>query len=155
MTANEYRQYLQSVRQAAKDAQRARDALTLADHNLTRVSHAATDATHVSFGGVNYDATAGRIHRYQCARESATRRLHDSLETLRAFRSELSVAPLYDRECNALWLRHVHGASYAKIGKELSVSSATAFRYVRDAETVLAESLGVEPAEAMRAPTGG
>ncbi|MBR3313542.1 MAG: hypothetical protein IKG18_05320, partial [Atopobiaceae bacterium] len=75
---------------------------------------------------------------------SATRRLHDSLETLRAFRSELSVAPLYDRECNALWLRHVGGLSYAKIGKELSVSSATAFRYVRDAETVLAESLGVD-----------
>ena len=156
MNAIDFRLYLQSVRQAACDAQRARDALLAAEHALTRVSSASADGTHVSFGSVSYDRTLNRVESYESTRARQGTRLHDALAVLNRFRSELDESPLNDRACNALWLRIVSGLSYEQIGERLEVSAATAWRIVRDAEQVLGESLGVTDVPKRQAtPTGG
>lgn len=156
MTSRDFYQYLQSVRQAAHDAQRARDALLAAEHALTRVSSASTDGTHVSLGSVSYDRTLNRVESYESTRARQGTRLHECLAVLNRFRSELDESPLNDRACNALWLRFVNGLSFEQIGERLGVSASTAWRIARDAEQVLGESLGVSDApKRQAAPTGG
>lgn len=144
MTNAEYRQYLQSVRQSARDAEKARDRLRLAEDRETGLPPTMADGIRVSTGGVRRDAIAKRVYRAMRERAIAGAKLHDSLEELRCFRSELEASPLQRRACRALWCRHVCGMSYAAIGNEIGLSHATVWRLVRDAETVLAEHLGVQ-----------
>ena len=144
MTNREFREYLQSIAKAARDAQRARDRLRLAEDRETGLAPAMTGGSRVSTGGVRRDAIAGRVHRAIVERAVAGAKLHDSLEELRCFRSELEASPLQRRACRALWCRHVCGMSYAAIGEEIGLSHATCWRLVRDAEQVLAEHMGVD-----------
>lgn len=156
MTSRDFYQYLQSVRQAAHDAQRARDALLAAEHALTRVSSVNADGTHVALGCINRDAMLRRIEAAQQARERYGRLLSESIEVLQSFKEEMSSSPLNDLACSALWLRFVSGLSFESVGDELEVSTATAWRLIRDAEQVLGESLGVSDApKRQAAPTGG
>lgn len=143
MTNREFREYLESIAKAARDAQRARDALELAEQREVGFAQSVMDGTR-SRGSLRRDRLALRVHRYQMQRTLNGARLHDAILVLRAFRSELILSPLEVRACRALWCRHVCGMSYAAIGEELSLSHATCWRLVRDAESVLAESMGVQ-----------
>lgn len=146
----ELREYLDEVRQAAHDAQRARDALLAAEDSLTRIPRATTDGTHVALGCVNTDRTLKRVESYESTRARQGARLHECLHTLRAFRSALSSSQLNSRACDAMWLRYAHCKSFEAVADELEVSAATAWRIVRDAEVILAESLGVTDAASDR-----
>lgn len=143
MTSRDFYQYLQGVRQVAHDAQRARDALLAAEDRLTRIPRATTDGTFVRTGFTNGDRVAQRIHAYQTTKAQQATKLHECLHTLRAFRSELEAADLNDLVQRAMWLRYAHRMTFEQIADELEVSTATAWRLVRDAERVLGESLGV------------
>lgn len=143
MNAIDFRLYLQSVRQAACDAQRARDALLAAEDSLTRIPRATTDGTFVRTGFTNDDRVAERIHAYQTTKAQQATKLHESLEALRAFRSELEAADLNDLVQRAMWLRYAHRMTFEQIGERLGLSTTTCWRVIRDGEAVLAEHMGV------------
>ena len=126
MNSIDFRLYLQSVRQAACDAQHARDALQAAEDRLTRIPRATTDGTFVRTGFTNGDRVAQRIHAYQTTKAQQATKLHESLAVLKQFRSELEAADLNDLVQRAMWLRYAHCKSFEAVADELGLSQRPA-----------------------------